>query len=107
MQFSTLSDVWAFGILAWEIITRGLTPYGELKDWKGLSAYLDEGNRLKKPVHCDKDLYNMMMHCWEFERKNRPTFSALSDRLNSHYKALARNVYNMHYNMYYNYMYII
>ena len=33
----------------------------------------------------------MMMQCWEFERKNRPTFSDLSDFLNRHYKRLASN----------------
>ena len=93
--FSTCSDVWAFGILTWEIITRGLSPYGDLsfKNWPELKTHLEKGNRLKKPIHCDTQLYNMMMRCWEFERRNRPTFSELSEFLSRHYKKLASNAF--------------
>ena len=40
---------------------KGLTPYGALKSWMELDSYLRSGQRLEKPVHCDRELYNLMM----------------------------------------------
>lgn len=34
-SFTTMSDVWAFGVMVWEVLTRGLLPYGTLNGWNG------------------------------------------------------------------------
>ena len=36
-----------------------------------------DGYRLEKPEHCKRELYNIMVKCWEKSAENRPTFSDL------------------------------
>ncbi|XP_049870102.1 tyrosine kinase receptor Cad96Ca [Pectinophora gossypiella] len=81
--FSVKSDIWSFGVLLWEIVTLGSTPY------PGLSASdvmrkVREGHRLEKPEHCRRELYNIMFYCWEVDPTNRPDFKevvAMLERL--------------------------
>lgn len=48
-SFTTASDVWSFGILLWEIMTYGQTPY-EGKDNHTLLDQLEMGMRLEQPL---------------------------------------------------------
>ena len=47
---------WSFGVTIWEIFSFGEVPYKEIGT-KELQKFLNEGNRLKMPVLCDKLLY--------------------------------------------------
>ncbi|XP_063360394.1 tyrosine kinase receptor Cad96Ca-like isoform X2 [Cydia amplana] len=78
--FSVKSDIWSFGVLLWEIVTLGSTPY------PGLSAgdvmrKVREGHRLEKPEHCRRELYNIMYYCWEAEASSRPDFKEVVSML--------------------------
>ena len=42
---------WSFGVLMWEIITRGITPYSCIDPREQL-YHLRQGGRLGKPQHC-------------------------------------------------------
>ncbi|EDS26442.1 fibroblast growth factor receptor [Culex quinquefasciatus] len=75
--FDTKTDVWSFGVLLWEIITFGRTPYGPAFSWEHLLEFLKQGNRLEKPENCPDGLYNIMRECWQFEARERPTFDQL------------------------------
>ena len=88
LQRSIHSDVWSFGVVCWEIMTRGLTPYGTVHSWDGLEKFITDGKRLEKPNHCDGTIYQVMLQCWNATRSDRPTFGRLSNFLFDHYTKL-------------------
>jgi hypothetical protein len=54
-NFSTGSDVWAFGVTLWEIVTVGATPYPDVNP-ANLFSELYSGMRMPRPPHCGQDV---------------------------------------------------
>lgn len=75
--FTSKSDVWAFGILLWEIVTLGSTPYPGLSAQEVIHAVRD-GRVMAQPAHCRWELYRLMRACWHPDPQERPAFSRLS-----------------------------
>uniref|UniRef100_A0A3Q3A1Q0 Tyrosine-protein kinase receptor TYRO3 n=1 Tax=Kryptolebias marmoratus TaxID=37003 RepID=A0A3Q3A1Q0_KRYMA len=73
--YTTQSDVWAFGVTMWEIVTRGQTPYPGVENSE-IYEFLIKGERLKKPADC-RDDYEIMHSCWSPVPKCRPSFQQL------------------------------
>uniref|UniRef100_A0A1I7U116 Tyrosine-protein kinase n=1 Tax=Caenorhabditis tropicalis TaxID=1561998 RepID=A0A1I7U116_9PELO len=71
--FSSKSDVWAFGVLLWEIATYGMAPYPgvELSNVYGL---LENGFRMDGPQGCPASVYRLMLQCWNWSPSDRPRF---------------------------------
>uniref|UniRef100_A0A671LCQ9 Tyrosine-protein kinase receptor TYRO3 n=1 Tax=Sinocyclocheilus anshuiensis TaxID=1608454 RepID=A0A671LCQ9_9TELE len=78
--YTTQSDVWAFGVTMWEIMTRGQTPYPGVENSE-IYEYLIKGERLKQPPDCPADIYEIMHSCWSPVPKCRPSFQRLIDQL--------------------------
>ena len=74
------SDVWAFGVLLWEMFTLGGSPYPGISAQR-LSKYLSSGQRLEKPVECCDEVYDVMQCCWRWEPGERSTFVNILDSL--------------------------
>jgi hypothetical protein len=68
------------GILMWEIVTLGGTPYPGLAAAEVIKKIRD-GYRLEKPEHCKREMYNIMYYCWDTDPNKRPTFTELVDLL--------------------------
>uniref|UniRef100_A0A8C6EDN0 Macrophage-stimulating protein receptor n=1 Tax=Microcebus murinus TaxID=30608 RepID=A0A8C6EDN0_MICMU len=75
-RFTTKSDVWSFGVLLWELLTRGAPPYPNIDPFD-LTHFLAQGRRLPQPEYCPNSLYQVMQRCWEADPATRPTFGAL------------------------------
>ncbi|GJQ81452.1 Pvr [Trypoxylus dichotomus] len=81
--FSTQSDVWSFGIVLWEFFSLARTPYPGMEADERLFQKLVEGYRMDQPIYATKEIYTMMLNCWEPKPLNRPTFGKLSDKIGS------------------------
>ncbi|KAM6149082.1 platelet-derived growth factor receptor beta isoform 1-T1 [Erethizon dorsatum] len=75
--YTTLSDVWSFGILLWEIFTLGGTPYPELPMNEQFYNAIKRGYRMAQPPHASDEIYEIMQKCWEEKFEIRPPFSQL------------------------------
>ncbi|XP_030743467.1 macrophage-stimulating protein receptor [Echinops telfairi] len=81
-KFTTKSDVWSFGVLLWELLTRGAPPYPHIDPFD-LTYFLAQGRRLPQPEYCPDALYLIMQRCWATEPGTRPTFGALVQEVES------------------------
>lgn len=72
-RFSTKSDVWAFGVLLWELATYGMSPYPGV-DLTEVYHLLERGYRMERPPGCPAHIYQLMMKCWHWDPKDRPMF---------------------------------
>ncbi|TGZ54733.1 Uncharacterized protein DBV15_11768, partial [Temnothorax longispinosus] len=101
-KYTTKSDVWAFAVTLWEILNLGRrVPYEHLSDeevvqcLRQLHHAADCGNTgnpedsckedsrngfdyLPRPTASSKDIYDLMLECWQREETERPTFREIS-----------------------------
>lgn len=93
LRFSSPSDVWAFGVLLWEIFSLGDVPYPGLSWDIHFVQRLCDGLRLNRPAYCTTHFYNdMMLQCWQQESDARPTFPLIAQYLRSLLETLSVDV---------------
>uniref|UniRef100_A0A8C8C990 receptor protein-tyrosine kinase n=1 Tax=Oncorhynchus tshawytscha TaxID=74940 RepID=A0A8C8C990_ONCTS len=81
-KFTTASDVWAFGVTLWEMLSVCQEqPYSNLTDEQVIDNagefFRDHGRQvyLSRPDVCPQGLYDLMLSCWNRDCKLRPSFA--------------------------------
>eukprot|EP00045_Choanoeca_perplexa_P005688 m.47814 g.47814 ORF g.47814 m.47814 type:complete len:704 (+) comp13246_c0_seq1:68-2179(+) len=81
-KYTTSSDVWSYGITLWEVFSKGDRPYGDMPN-RDVTEYVQNGNRMKPPPNCPLEIYNLMLGCWQEDRRARPSFDDIVSSLTS------------------------
>lgn len=90
-KFSPKTDIWAYGVLLFEIFSLGKEPnvvskLEERLDVENLIRVLEEGHRLQCPScpPCTMEIYNKLMWpCWAYIASDRPNFTQLKNNIQS------------------------
>lgn len=89
-RFTIKSDVWSFGVLLTEIVSKGATPYAGMTGREVISR-VESGYRMPKPhIHppqqpCPDSLYELMLQCWHRDADQRPTFEFIEGLLDDYF----------------------
>ncbi|XP_037549894.1 receptor-type tyrosine-protein kinase FLT3 [Nematolebias whitei] len=75
--YTMKSDVWAYGILLWEIFSLGVTPYPGMKVDHTFYAMIERGFKMECPYYADDSVYDIICKCWALNPSDRPSFSKL------------------------------
>ena len=77
VTFSKPSDVYAFGMLMLEIISRKPPFHGW--EWQAVVFKVASGAKPAIPEDCPEDLKNIMQQCWTHAPKGRPRMEEVVD----------------------------
>ena len=92
-RYTSLCDVWSFGVLAWEIFSKGGTPYQGMTNTRAREL-IDSGYRMPAPDGTPDEVYQLMLRwsayqvnilriisllirCWQYDPDDRPHFAEI------------------------------
>lgn len=75
------SDVWSFGVVLYEIFSRGAIPYAGLSNQKVLQKVTNQGHRLTPPREMPPSMGELMLDCMKDDPDERPSFQMLEKRV--------------------------
>lgn len=85
-RFTTESDVWSLGVVLWEIFTYGKQPWYQLSNNEVIEC-ITQGRVLQRPRTCPKEVYDLMLGCWQREPYMRLNIKEIHNLLQSLAKA--------------------
>lgn len=77
MCLSISISVWSFGIVCWEVATKGEEPLEGMDIFDVAIKIRDEGLTPDIPKKTNKKMRKLMKMCWKMEPKERATFDEI------------------------------
>ncbi len=84
-------DVWAFGMIVWEMLTRKL-PYAEAGTQAVIIHWIASGEKERIPEDTPPGLTKLIEDCWETDPARRPSATIVFDRIKALAEAEAKAV---------------
>ncbi|XP_038066814.1 plexin-B1-like [Patiria miniata] len=78
--YNARTDVWSYGVLLWEIFSKGAKPYPGIPN-QDVYDFLKSGQRMDAPKNCPPEIYGIMVRCWQDNPKSRCTFVQVANEL--------------------------
>ncbi|KAM6988184.1 tyrosine kinase receptor Cad96Ca isoform 2-T2 [Tautogolabrus adspersus] len=79
--YSFKGDVWAFGIVLWEMQTFGTLPYPNLETSDAVVYHICIGHKNTNPEGCRPEILHIMRDCWLEPYTLRPSFTDIVSML--------------------------
>lgn len=75
MEYTLATDVWAYGILLWEIFSAGKMPYAGMTNAETKAQVINNNYRMPAPSGTPEQIQQLMAECWQYQEKDRPTMA--------------------------------
>lgn len=85
--YTPASDMWAFGVVLFEVITFGSYPYQGLSNNQVID-YVKSGNTLRIPSGVKPHLEGLLKACWSSDASKRPTALEVIDYISNYPRLL-------------------
>eukprot|EP00117_Sycon_ciliatum_P007312 scpid4908/ scgid4438/ Protein sevenless len=83
--FNSKSDVWAFGVVCWELGSLGDTPYGNFRSARDIVNEVKRGLKIQRPPYFTDEMYRIMLAAMHYRPERRANFTQLVTMI-MHYK---------------------
>uniref|UniRef100_A0A6A7G3L5 Gamma-aminobutyric acid type B receptor subunit 2 n=4 Tax=Hirondellea gigas TaxID=1518452 RepID=A0A6A7G3L5_9CRUS len=81
--YTTMSDIWSYGVILYEVITFGAYPFQNMNNNQVLDYVSKEHKTLRPPPDIHPLLETLLIQCWLFSPSRRPTAAQVVNILNA------------------------